>query len=57
MGAWAVIAYGTVLVDDGDRIGPVAVWGLDETAFVRLGPFRHRVWSTQPTTMTMTPTQ
>jgi len=43
----AVIAYGTALVDDPDRIGSVAVLGLDETAFVRLGRFRHRVWSTQ----------
>ncbi len=43
----AVIAYGTALVDDPDRIGDVAVLGLDETAFVRMGPFRHRIWSTQ----------
>jgi transposase len=43
----AVITYGTALVDDPDRIGPVTTLGLDETAFVRVGKFRHRLWSTQ----------
>jgi transposase len=43
----AVVAYGTALVEDPDRIGIVTVLGLDETAFVRLGRFRHRIWSTQ----------
>ncbi|MTV25153.1 ISL3 family transposase [Nitriliruptoraceae bacterium ZYF776] len=43
----AVIGYGLALVDDPDRIGPVTVLGLDETAFVRIGPYRHRLWSTQ----------
>lgn len=43
----AVIGYGLALVDDPDRIGTVAVLGLDETAFVRLGRWRHRMWSTQ----------
>ena len=43
----AVIAYGLALVNDPDRIGPVTTLGLDETAFVRLGPYRHRLWSTQ----------
>ena len=43
----AVIAYGLALVDDPDRIGPVATLGLDETAFVRRGPYRQRLWSTQ----------
>jgi len=43
----AVIAYGTALVDDPDRIGQVAVLGLDETAFVRRGRFRVKQWSTQ----------
>jgi hypothetical protein len=42
-----VIGYGLALVDDPDRIGPVTTLGLDETAFVRLGPYRHRLWSTQ----------
>jgi transposase len=43
----AVVAYGSALVDDPDRIGPVTTLGLDETAFVRVGPWRHRLWSTQ----------
>jgi transposase len=43
----AVISYGLALVDDPERIGPVTTLGLDETAFVRLGPYRHRLWSTQ----------
>jgi transposase len=43
----AVISYGLALIDDPDRIGPVTTLGLDETAFVRLGPYRHRLWSTQ----------
>jgi transposase len=43
----AVIAYGLALVDDPDRIGTVGTLGLDETAFVRTGPYRHRWWSTQ----------
>lgn len=43
----AVIAYGTALVDDPDRIGTVAVLGIDETAFVRVGRWRQRIWSTQ----------
>ncbi|MFP4636514.1 MAG: ISL3 family transposase [Nitriliruptoraceae bacterium] len=43
----AVVAYGLALVNDPDRIGPVATLGLDETAFVRLGPYRRRLWSTQ----------
>jgi transposase len=34
----AVIGYGTATVDDPDRIRPVTTLGLDETAFVRLGP-------------------
>jgi transposase len=36
-----VIAYGSVLVDDPDRIGAPTALGLDETLFVRVGP-RHR---------------
>jgi transposase len=43
----AVIAYGLALVDDPERIGTVTTLGLDETAFVRTGPYRHRWWSTQ----------
>ena len=41
-----VIAYGTVLVDDDERIGSVTAVGLDETLFARRGPFRVQHWST-----------
>ena len=41
-----VIAYGRVLVDDPDRIGEPTAIGLDETLFVRLGPWRRQAWST-----------
>ena len=43
----AVIAYGTPLVDDEDRIGDVTALGLDETLFCRVGWWRHQAWSTQ----------
>ena len=42
----AVVAYGTPLVEDPSRIGPVTALGLDETLFVRTGPFRRRSWVT-----------
>ena len=42
-----VIAYGTPLVDDPDRIGKVEALGLDETLFARIGRWRHQHWSTQ----------
>ena len=42
----AVIAYGTVLVDDPDRIGHPTALGLDETLFFRQGPRKHQCWST-----------
>jgi len=42
----AVIAYGTVLVDDPDRIGEVTALGLDETLFSREGPWNRQSWST-----------
>jgi len=42
----AVIAYGTVLVDDPDRIGQPTALGLDETLFCRDGPWRRQRWST-----------
>jgi transposase len=42
----AVVAYGTPLVDDPERIGPVTALGLDETLFVRKGPWRTRHWCT-----------
>jgi transposase len=44
----AVIAYGTALVDDDpERIGEPEAVGLDETLYVRDGPFRTQCWSTQ----------
>ena len=42
----AVIAYGTPLVDDPDRIGEVTALGLDETLFVRSGAWKRRSWVT-----------
>jgi len=42
----AVIAYGTVFVDDPARIGQPTALGLDETLFCRDGPWRHQRWST-----------
>jgi transposase len=42
-----VVAYGTALVDDDpDRIGTVSALGLDETLFVRRGPWRRQEWCT-----------
>jgi len=41
-----VIAYGTPLVEDPDRIGEVEALGLDETLFARIGRWRHQRWST-----------
>lgn len=41
-----VIAYGTALVDDPDRIGETTALGLDETLFARVGPWRTQRWST-----------
>jgi transposase len=42
----AVVAYGTPLADDPDRIGEVTALGLDETLFVREGPWNQRCWVT-----------
>ncbi len=42
----AVIAYGTPLIDDPERIGPVAALGLDETLFRKTGQFRTKEWAT-----------
>ena len=42
----AVVAYGTPLVEDPDRIGRVTALGLDETLFARVGPWRTRLWCT-----------
>ncbi|MGY9074302.1 MAG: ISL3 family transposase, partial [Acidimicrobiales bacterium] len=41
-----VIAYGTPLVEDPDRISDVEALGLDETLFARIGRWRHQWWST-----------
>lgn len=43
----AVIAYGTALVDDPDRLGEPDAVGLDETLYVREGDYRRQCWSTQ----------
>lgn len=43
----AVIAYGTALIEDADRIGEVTALGLDETLFCRIGRWRTQAWSTQ----------
>jgi transposase len=42
----AVIAYGTLLVEDPDRIGEVEALGLDETLFCRQGRWRTQAWCT-----------
>lgn len=42
----AVIAYGTPLIEDPARIGEVTALGLDETLFVRGGPWNQRSWVT-----------
>lgn len=43
----AVIAYGTVLVEDPGRIVDPAAVGLDETLYMRVGRYRTQCWSTQ----------
>ena len=42
----AVIAYGTALVEDPERIGQPTALGLDETLFCRRGPWHQQLWST-----------
>lgn len=42
----AVIAYGTPLVEDPNRIGEVRALGLDETLFCRRGRWRTQQWCT-----------
>jgi transposase len=42
----AVIGYGSVLVDDPDRIGAVSALGLDETLFCRRGKWRRQEFAT-----------
>ncbi len=41
-----MVAYGEALIDDPDRIGTTTALGLDETLFVKLGPFRAKQWCT-----------
>jgi transposase len=41
-----VIAYGTALVADPNRIGTVTALGLDEVLFARTGRWRRQCWST-----------
>jgi transposase len=42
----AVVAYGTALVDDPERIGATTALGLDETLFCRVGRWRTQQWCT-----------
>jgi hypothetical protein len=42
----AVVAYGTPLIEDPARIGPVTALGLDETLFARTGRWRTQHWCT-----------
>jgi transposase len=42
----AVVAYGTPLVEDPDRVGAVDALGLDETLFCRRGRWRTQQWCT-----------
>jgi transposase len=42
----AVVAYGSVLVDDPDRIGPASALGLDETLFCRRGKWHRQEFCT-----------
>lgn len=42
----AVVAYGTPMVDDPDRISDVGALGLDETLFCRQGRWRSQRWCT-----------
>lgn len=42
----AVVAYGTPLIEDPDRIGKVTALGLDETLFARTGAWRTQSWCT-----------
>jgi transposase len=41
-----VLAYGTPLIDDPERIGEPIALGLDETLFARVGQWRRQAWST-----------
>lgn len=41
-----VLAYGTPLIEDPNRIGEPTALGLDETLFCRVGKWRRQSWST-----------
>jgi transposase len=41
-----VVAYGTALIEDPNRIGEPIALGLDETLFCRVGKWRRQSWST-----------
>lgn len=41
-----VVAYGSPLVEDPERVGTVEALGLDEVLFARLGRWRTQAWST-----------
>lgn len=41
-----VVAYGTALIEDPNRIGEPTALGLDETLFARVGKRRRQSWST-----------
>ena len=41
-----ILAYGQLLVDDPERIGPVQANGMDQTLFNRVGEYRTQQWAT-----------
>jgi hypothetical protein len=41
-----MLAYGQLLVDDPERIGPVQPIGMDQTLFNRGGEYRTQAWAT-----------
>ena len=43
----AVVLFGEPLIDDPARYATVTAVGLDETLYVREGPYRRQLWSTQ----------
>ncbi len=41
-----ILAYGQLLVDDPERIGPIQAIGMDQTLFNRVGQYRTQQWTT-----------
>ena len=41
-----MLAYGQLLVDDPERIGPIQATGMDQTLFSRVGQYRTQQWAT-----------